>query len=97
MLAGSLTPLATSLPRFRIYELNNDYQIVNYDDYSFNLKTSKWGKNYNFKEYYGLPIDQPLDAEMMRKLQEKIMNDNVAADKYNAKASLIAGNKGHIC
>ena len=49
LLAGSLTPLGTSLPRFRVFELNNDFQIVNYDDYSFNLKTTQWGKRYNFK------------------------------------------------
>lgn len=49
LLAGSLTPLGTSLPRFRIFELNNDFQIINYDDYSFSYKTNKWGLNYNFK------------------------------------------------
>lgn len=49
LLAGSLTPLGTSLPRFRIYELNNDFSIINYDDYSLSLKTGKWALNYNFK------------------------------------------------
>lgn len=39
LLAGSLTPLGTSLPRFRVYELNSDFQIINYDDYSLKLKT----------------------------------------------------------
>lgn len=97
LLAGSLTPLGTSLPRFRIYELNNDFQIINYDDYSFNLKTTQWGKNYNFKEYYGLPFDQPLTGDMMKKLQDKVLNDPETATKYNAKAELIPGGKRHAC
>jgi hypothetical protein len=97
MLAGSLTPLGTSLPRFRVYELNNDFQITNYDDYAFSLKNTKWGKNYNFKEYYGLPLDQPVDAEMMKKLQQKILDDAETTQKYNAKAALTSGGKRHVC
>ena len=69
MLAGSLTPLGTHLPRFRVYQLNSEFEITNYDDYAFNMKTSTWGLNYNFKNYYGLPIDQPVDAALMKKLQ----------------------------
>jgi hypothetical protein len=49
LLSGSLSPLGTSLPRFRVYELDQHFNILNYDDYAFNMKTNKWGKNYNFK------------------------------------------------
>ena len=49
LLAGSLTPLGTHLPRFRVYELDGNFNIINYDDFAFNMKTSQWGLNYNFK------------------------------------------------
>ena len=90
MLAGSLTPLGTHLPRFRVYQLNSEFEITNYDDYAFNMKTSTWGLNYNFKNYYGLPIDQPVDAALMKKLQEKILNDENMVQKFKQKVGFIS-------
>ena len=83
LLSGSLSPLGTGLPRFRVYELDNNFNILNYDDYAFSMKTSKWGKNYNFKEYYGLPLDQPLTAKLMHDLQKKVFDDEKTQTKYN--------------
>ena len=49
------------------------------------MKTTKWGLNYNFKQYYGLPIDQPVDAELMKKLQHKILTDEDMIKKFKEK------------
>jgi sphingomyelin phosphodiesterase len=68
-LAGSFSPLGTNLPRMRVYEFSNDFDLINYKDYAFNLQTIKWGTNYNFKEYYGLPLDQVINGESMKKFQ----------------------------
>ena len=97
LLSGSLSPLNTGLPRFRVYELTNSFQIVNYDDYAFSLKTNSWNKNYNFKEYYGLPLDQPLTAKLMQDLQKRLLNELPLQDKYNQKVRLDVEGKRQIC
>jgi len=97
MLAGSISPLGTNQPRLRVYELTNDFELINYNDYSFSMSAKSWSKNYNFKEYYGLPIDQPIDGQSMKQLQEKLRNDANYRRKYNSKASESAGGSKYYC
>lgn len=42
-------------------------------------------------------MDQPIDAELMQKLQKKIMSEQEVTAKYNMKAALIAGDRRHTC
>jgi len=60
---------------------------MNYDDYAFSMKSKSWSKNYNFKELYGLPLDQTITGKTMQELQTKIKDDAGARKKYNSKAS----------
>lgn len=75
-LAGSLSPLGTNQPRMRVYELSNDFDLINYKDYAFNMQKTSWGLNYNFKEYYGLPLDQPINGESMKKFQHEMSSNS---------------------
>jgi hypothetical protein len=87
LLAGSLSPLGTNQPRMRVYELSNDFDLINYKDYAFNFQKSTWGINYNFKEYYGLPLDQSINGESMQKFQHDMSTDSHLREKYSMKAS----------
>jgi hypothetical protein len=97
LLAGSLSPLGTNQPRMRIYELSNDFDLINYKDYAFSMQKSTWGMNYNFKEYYGLPLDQVIDGASMQKFQEDMSNDVHLREKYSAKASGYAAGSKYYC
>ena len=61
------------------------------------MKKSIWGKRYNFKEYYGLPIDQPVDGKMMKELQDRILSDEENTGKFNAMVSLFANGRRTAC
>ncbi|EEZ97241.2 Sphingomyelin phosphodiesterase-like Protein [Tribolium castaneum] len=61
--AGSFTTFVGYNPNYRTYEIDqNDYSVLDYDHYTFNLtkanqdrnKTPDWFKLYSFKEAYGL-------------------------------------------
>jgi hypothetical protein len=97
MLAGSISPLGTNQPRLRVYELTGDFDLLNYNDYAFSMSGQSWSKNYNFKEYYGLPLDQPIDGRSMKELQEKLKTDANYRSKYSSKASASAGGSKYYC
>lgn len=62
--------MGTNQPRMRVYELTNDFDLINYNDYKFTIDKATWMPNYNFKEYYGLPFDQVIDGKLMADLQK---------------------------
>jgi hypothetical protein len=97
LLSGSLSPLGTGLPRFRLYELSSSFDILDYDDYAFSLKTNSWGKNYNFKQHYGLPLDQPLSARMMQDLQKRLLSESSLQDKFRQKVGPEAEGMRQVC
>lgn len=53
--------------------------------------------NYNFKEYYGLPLDQVIDAAFMKKFQQDMSMNIHLREKYNAKASGYAAGSKYYC
>jgi len=70
----------------RVYELTDSFDLLNYNDYAFDMNSLKWGFNYNFKEYYGLPLDQPINGALLQKLQKDMSTDTKLQEKYGAKA-----------
>jgi hypothetical protein len=81
----------------RIYELSNDFDLINYKDYAFNMQKSSWGMNYNFKEYYGLPLDQVMNGDSMKKFQKDMSNDVHLREKYSLKASGYQASSKYYC
>jgi hypothetical protein len=97
LLAGSFSPLGTNQPRMRVYELSNDFDLFNYKDYQFDMKKEAWGANYNFKEFFGLPLDQPINAAAMQKFQLDLGQDSHLRDKYSSKASGSPAGSKYYC
>lgn len=97
LLAGSLSPLGTNQPRLRVYELNSELELTNYDDFAFSMSKLEWSSNYNFKQYYGLPIEQPINAKLMQQLQQKMHEDIPIRQKYSAKASASSAGGKYYC
>ena len=70
---------------------------MDYNDYVFDMDSTTWMLNYNFKDYYGLPIDQPINTELMEGLQKKISSDPVFKKKYGDKARISGGGAHYVC
>lgn len=97
LLAGSLSPLGTNQPRMRVYEMSNDFDLINYKDYAFNFQKESWALNYNFKEYYGLPLDQIINGQSMKEFQEKMSVNHSVREKYSMKASGSQAGSKYYC
>lgn len=44
-----------------------------------------------------MPLDQPVDAELMKNLHKKILNEDEMSEKYNAKVALKPSKPHHGC
>lgn len=97
LLAGSFSPLGTNQPRMRVYEMSNDFDLINFKDYKFDMKQSNWQANYNFKEYYGLPLDQPITGDSMNNFQKSMSQDIHLREKYSSKASASPAGSKYYC
>lgn len=71
--------------------------MLNYEDFKFSYASLTWESNYKFKEYYGLPLDQTIDANLMKQLQQKMESDSSYKMKYATKASSNPASAKYYC